>query len=304
MEESPKNKKRIAFIGKFARLYDEEYIARSFEMLGHEVLRLSPELGLNNLFARIDEWKPDICLFTKYEPPEGGKLFLQQLKKRGITSVCWLFDLYWDYPREHLIRAASYFRADVVATTDGGHEELWKKAGVNHILVRQGIYAPECYRDPIAKDPPHKVVFVGSDNALNEERSRTLRKLMRCYGNDFHWFGRMNTHEMRGGALNELYSDSAVVFGDSVWSPHYWSNRVVETLGRGGFLIHVDVPGIKDEYPYLVTYKRNAPEYLFSVIDHYLNNPGEREKIIQTNFEWVRHKYTMDKKCAELLSKI
>lgn len=293
---------RIAFIGKFARLYDEEYIARSFEALGHEVMRLPNEVALRALFERIDEWKPDICLFTKFEPSEGGNVFLNGLRDRGIKSICWLFDLYWGYPREHMVHAASYFRADYVVTTDDGHAAEWAKYRINHVCVRQGIYKPEAVvMDAI---PEGDIVFVGADNALNAERTKITKALEKRYEGRFVWYGKRNTHEIRGMDLNILYAKFKVVVGDSVWSPYYWSNRVVETLGRGGNLIHVDVPGIHEEYPDLTLYERGNLEALFSRIDYFLaGHDKERKEIIKKNHALVSQRYTMEDKCAELLVK-
>lgn len=293
---------RIVFIGKFERLYDEEYIARSFEMLGHEVLRIPNETSMRALFDRIDEFKPHICLFTKFEPSEGGQRFLRSLRDRRIISVCWLFDLYFGYARQNMVAAATYFKADVVVTTDGGHAAEWHQRNIQHLCVRQGIYAPEAKVVPqIAAKYSHDVIFVGMDNPLNTERAAMLKKVAQHYGSRFKWFGRHNTHEIRGLALNDLFSRSKIVIGDSVWSPFYWSNRVVETLGRGGFLIHVDVPGIKQAYPNLVTYERNSFEDLKAKIDHYIEHEDERLALIEQNAKYVQAGCTMKDRCRELV---
>jgi spore maturation protein CgeB len=78
----------------------------------------------------------------------------------------------------------------------------------------------------------------------------------------------------------------------------------VETLGRGGFLIHQEVDGLKEEYPHLVTYKRGDLNDLKEKIDYYIEHEDERKALVVKNYEWVRDNYTMDKKCAELLSKL
>ena len=295
---------RIAIIGKFQRLYDEEYIARSFEMLGHDVLRVPDNCSFIAIFNRFDEFQPHICIFTKYEPTERFAMFQQQLRLRKIKSICWIFDLYWEYPREYRITTAPFFKADIVVTTDGGHDDKWRSVGIKHYCVRQGIYREECKMlDPGGLKQRNGVIFIGSHNGWNEERIQTIQKISDYFGDRFKWYGKKNTHEVRGMALNALYAQpKTVVIGDSVWSPHYWSNRVVETLGRGGFLIHVEVPGLKEEYPDLVTYTRGDVAELIEKIKHYLNKDEEREAIRQKNYELVKNNYTMDKKCEELLN--
>ena len=292
---------RIAFIGKFENLYDEEYIALSFEKLGHELLRLNDNLTLTRIIEEVDAWHPDILLFCKYEPYEGGPTFYRELMKRKIKSVCWIFDLYIGYPRQYRIYSASFFRADSVFTTDGGHDDVWAAHSINHKCVRQGIYEPECVLYPF--NDPQGVAFVGSENALYPKRTEMIKAIRQRFS-PFSWYGRKNTNELRGLALNELYAKTKIIIGDSVYSPHYWSNRVVETLGRGGFLIHQEVEGLKEAYPYLVTYKRGALDDLYAKIDYYLEHEEERQQIVRLNHQYVLDNYTMDKKCAELLSLI
>lgn len=271
---------KISFMGKFERLHDEEYIARSFEILGHEVSRnvILPDY--------------DILLFTKWDNPE-----IPEMR----DTVCWLFDLYWGYEREWRIPHASYFKAHHVFTTDGGHRENWESVGINHQVVRQGIYRPEC---EIIPGTPEGIVFVGMDNPSNHDRQEELKFIIKHYANRFRWFGKDNTHDLRGTRLNKEYGNAKIVIGSSVYSPHYWSNRVVETLGRGGFLIHQEVPGIRKEFPFLVTYPRGDFRELKRLIDYYTENEKERQHLLRLNHQWVLENYTMEKKCDELLSKL
>lgn len=292
---------RIAYIGRFAKIYDEEYIARSFESLGHEVLRIADNYGLTSTFRRIVEFEAEIVIFAKLEIAEDGFKFIKMLRERNIKTVCWLFDLYFGYPREHRVLVSPCFRADYVFTTDGGHEEKWKALKINHQVVRQGIYKPECELEPL--DNPHGVVFVGGANPIYPKRLKQIDFVRKSFS-DFRWFGQKSTDEMRGYNLNKLYATAKIAIGDSVYSPSYWSNRIVETLGRGGFFIHQDVPGLKEEYPHLVTYETDNVRDLREKIDYFLEHEEERQRIIAANFAFVKQNYTMEKKCAELLGKL
>lgn len=285
-------------IGKFVKMHDEEYIALSFESLGHKVIRVPQHTVAIDIGLALDKHKPDILLYMKWECPQEilGKVNL--LRKNGMKTVCWLFDLYFNYPREYQVATKSFFKSDYVFTTDGGNDEKFKELGVNHKCIRQGIFKEECFMDnpsPIKYD----VVFVGSESPIYPERTDRIHLMGKKFS--LKWFGKENTDEKRGTRLNELYSETKIVIGDSYYSPHYWSNRVVETLGRGGFLIHQEVEGLKEEYPYLVTYKRGDLKDLANKIEYYLKNENERREIVKKNFEWVRDNYTMDKKCKELI---
>lgn len=290
---------KISIIGKFKRLYDEEYIARSFEMLGHTVQRIEERLITHQIVGLIDEFNPDVVLWTKLMVVEPHKV-REALRK--YKTVCWVFDLYFDYEREFRIKTHPAFTADYVFTTDGGHQERFKSVGINHQCVRQGIFKEDCY---IADGTPEDtIVFVGSDNVYNQQRNKQISVIQQRFGDKFKWYGRFDTNEVRNGDLNILYSKSKIVIGDSVYSPHYWSNRVVETLGRGGFLIHQEVEGLKECYPHLVTYKRGDFDDLCAKINYYLAHEEERLDIVRKNFEWVKENYTCDKQCQKILDYI
>ena len=57
---------------------------------------------------------------------------------------------------------------------------------------------------------------------------------------------------MRGQELRDLYASVDVVVGDSCFAgsglANYWSDRIPETLGRGGFLLHPMVPGLEQHF--------------------------------------------------------
>lgn len=301
---------KIALIGKFARIHDEEYIARSFEMIGHDVLRLESRLTLGVMWSSVTEFGPDLLLYGKFpnESAQGDndacQKFIELVGGKGVKTAAWLFDLYFGYDREPLVGNRAYFKGGRVFSTDGGHAADWERLGISHECVRQGIYREECRL--LDFDSPAGIAFVGSHNGGNMERVETLSQIRIHFGPLFSWYGKKDTNELRGMDLNRLYAKTKVIVGDSVYSDRYWSNRVVETLGRGGFLIHVEVPGIREAYPHLVTYRRGDMADLFNKISHYLNpaNERERRKIVNLNYDWVKTRCTADMRCAELISKL
>lgn len=288
---------KIIYIAKFKKMWGEEYIARGFESLGHKVGRIDVGTRLKDIIRDIDGFKPDIVIFAKFTHPY-AQTVIDHCKKNKIKTVCWVFDLYWNYAREYQLNTPA-FTADYVFTTDGGNHD-WSKYGINHNCVRQGIFERECVM--LESEKEIDVLFVGSFNPNNAERNKILKLVAEDF--NFTWIGKSDDNEVRGMRLNELYAKTKVVIGDSVYSPSYWSNRVVETLGRGGFLIHVEVEGIKEEYPHLVTYKRGDYEDLKNKIEYYLSHDKERNAIITKNFNLVKEKYTCTQKCKELLTYI
>ena len=69
------------------------------------------------------------------------------------------------------------------------------------------------------------------------------------YGNRYSKFGWPETFH-RNAQLNNLYANSKIAIGDSVCigfnHERYWSDRVFETIGRGGFIIHPYIKGLEE----------------------------------------------------------
>lgn len=294
----------IFFIGKFKKLWDEECIARSFEDLGIRVIRQEENVIGKEILPKIIEAKPDLVMFAKLQLANDPMWLLRELKKLKIPTVSWTFDLYFDYVREINVPHYAFMKADHVFTTDGGHEEKFKKHNINHHCLRQGIYEPEAVL--IEGNRDIDVLFVGSDNPHHPYRAALMKFLEMTYPK-FKWVGRYNTDEARSMALNELFGQAKIVIGDSVYSPNYWSNRVYESLGRGAFLITPDVPGLDQEFKYyehLVPYKLWDFDGLKKKIDHYLTHEQEREKIRRAGFEFTKENYSYKKRCEKLLQVI
>lgn len=285
---------KIIYIAKFNKMWDEEYIARGFEDLGHTVGRINEATRVRDILRDIQSFKPDLVIFAKFQQPHAEQV-INECKRLKIKTVCWVFDLYFGYNRQYQLESPA-FKADYVFTTDGGEHD-WFRYAINHNCVRQGIFERECVL--VEDEKEHDVIFVGSFNPYNVERNKILEKIDKDF--DFKWFGKEDSDAIRGMKLNELYAKSKIVVGDSVYSPHYWSNRVVETLGRGGFLIHMEVEGLKEAYPHLVTYKRGDYEDLKKKIEYYLKNDKQRNDIIKKNYKWVRDNYTCSKQCQRLI---
>lgn len=284
---------RIAYIGNFDRMWDEEYIALAFEDLGHSVGRIREFRP--NIVNDLIEFKPDVVIWAKFRVGR-PEMILQWCKDNKVKTVCWVWDLYWGYQREEFIHTKPMFKADLVFTSDGGHEKEWESVGIKHKCIRQGIYEKECYREK--GEIENDVVFIGTFNPYNKERNKMLDLIRQDF--NLKWYGEKGEAEIRGPKINRLLGKSKVVVGDSVYSPYYWSNRVVETLGRGGLLIHQEVEGLKEEYPYLVTYKRGDYADLKKKITYYLKHDKEREELIEKNLKWVKENHLCKHRCKEL----
>jgi hypothetical protein len=301
--------KRIIYIGDFrASFSTENYIAWAFQELGYDVTCIQEgSLYIGSVESMVSEVKaidPDFVLFSKGRPRGNTEAFIEHLKKHGIKTCVWLFDLYFDLPGDRkykLLRKEAPFNCEYIVSTDGGHEKEFADAGIKHRTVRQGIYEKEAILYERPKDI--NVLFVGGDYFKN--RKTLFDSLKAWYGKGFVLIGNTPDNQVRGLALNELYASSKVVVGDSQPSPRYWSNRIYETLGRGGFLIHPYVEGLEEEFEigkHLVTFPRGDFAKLKELIDYYLEHDEEREQIRKAGFEHIKKHYTYKERCKELIN--
>ena len=298
--QGEKTQIKIFYIGGFSKSYDSEvYIAHGFRQLGVDIKCWDESLNLplDMLLERIEMFNPDFVLLSKNK--KYGKPLIERLRGKYLT-VSWLFDLYHDLPREMGCQRStkdSPFYADRVFMSDGG------EVGIQKETIRQGIHEPEAVLGKANVD--HDVVFIGSDTYFG--RHKMIEFLKETYGDRFAHYGMGGKPEVRGLELNNLLAGSKVVVGDSVHSPNYWSNRIYEVIGRGGFLLHPKVEGLDEEfepYKHYIPFERGNFEQIKEIVDYYISHDKEREKIRLAGFDFCKTNYKYQDRCLTLLQKV
>jgi FkbM family methyltransferase len=273
---------RIGYIGNFTRPWcTEVHVANSLRALGHEVVQLQE----NTL--DFDRLQPnyDLLMWTRTWEVDQVKALaaLARLRANGVPSCSFHLDRFHGLDREYLIETEPFFRTDVLFTPDDGP---WEKYDVEHVWTPPGVYDVECREVPARPNRwPFDVVFVGSHPYPHREwepvRTRVIDAFRAKFGKRFAVLP-VKGRPLRGYALQSLYATVPVVLGDSclVGNPsRYWSDRIPETLGRGGVLIHPSVDGL-DEWYFpnvdLFTYPAGNPEQAVRTADDLLHDPGLR----------------------------
>ena len=157
------------------------------------------------------------------------------------------------------------------------------------------------------------VIFVGSKKYHPEwqYRPQLISWLEDTYKNKFEHYGNGGIKSVRGDQLNKLYSSTKIVVGDTLCIgfnyPDYWSDRIYETMGRGGFIIHPYIKGLEKEFEdkkHLVFYEYGNFDQLKELIDYYLVHDEEREAIRKAGHELVKNNYTYKNRWEQILKEL
>jgi len=261
---------RAYYIGNFAAPYStENEIRLAFESLGWDVdahqeadfmTALDTERGRALVADRAVA--ADLVLHTmtqgQYPDTDATVRLWNLCAQRGIPTASMHLDLFYGIgaakrggvQRRHLPAQHPMFRVAHVFTPDGSHDHLWKRDGVNHHWLPPGVGARWCY-DATPMPSQYLVGFAGSDRYHVEwpHRGELLAHLRDWYGDRFVHLGGTSTPRVNGEDLNRWYRSVPVWVGDSCLTApdfRYWSDRVPETWGRGGFLIHPRVDALNE----------------------------------------------------------
>jgi len=269
---------QIAFIGNFKPDHSTENQLRWAleEGLGHDVETLQENEV--NLAAIRTAMEFSDMLFWVRTPGwlrVHDREMLELLASAKIPTVSVHLDKFWGIPdREALIGVHPFFKTQFVFTADGSRQEDFKARGVNHFWMRPAVSEVYCHPGTPWDMYRCDVGFVGAKDYHSEYpfRKQLVEFLEKTYGDRFkHITG------LRGHALNDFYASCKVVVGDCIFAgtPRYWSDRVPETCGRHGFLLHPQIDGL--EVPVAV-YHRQDLEDLQEMIEMYLEWPCQRRK--------------------------
>lgn len=315
---------RIAYVGNVKNLASdgkpfntERHIQLSLEKLGHEVSLIQEDEINQPLVDLVDGH--DLFLWTRTWEGKVTKEDLRNIERLGIPTVSFHLDVYSNIKRDGGMGIKSAFwDTQHVFSPEGSPQSarIFKEHGINHHYLPAGVFEGECYiADPVPQYR-HDIVFVGGGEDYSHPewayRGQLVRWLRQTYGDKFAKYG-YPQRTVRGKELNQLYSSAKIVIGDSLckdfMDSYYFSDRIFETTGRGGFTIAPYIAGITD---YFVD-RKEAVFYSFgnwvqlkNLIDYYLSEEGstEREQIRKAGHERTKRDHTYTNRVQEMLRKV
>jgi len=302
---------KIIYLGQFANPFSdttERHIKYSFEKLGHQVIPISEEYfhqERNRVLEEIYYENADLFFFHK-----GGwrkKVHPRELADFLTYVTCkkafWFFDKIADLTMETLETGPFLRQAwmDIVLpfvdygfVTDGTFVRRTNYR--NLYLLRQGIGDQTIpYKGQFRPEYNIKVAFLGR---VYGERERFVRLLKREFGRDFEVF-----NNIFGKELKDFCASAKIIVAPlHPADDYYWSSRIYQVLGNGGFLIHPRCEGLKEEFEdgkHYVSY-HTYPD-LIRKIRYYLEHEDERKKIQKAGYEHCIKNYTYTYRVKKML---
>ena len=316
---------RIGYIGNFDPEHStENHVRQAIERVGHQCLPFQEnqtetwtDLGAYDIDLDLVLWTrtgwdwPHLTGWSWEEATGRQRDLLAHLAGKSIPTVGFHLDRWWGLDREGQVDVEPFFRCDLVCTADGGHPDKWEQAGVNHVWLPPGVSLAECERTPriraeYARTP---LVWVGSWQHYHPEWQPYRRELIGQLRSRYR--GKVGLYPKRGRGIRgqplcDLYNSAKIVIGDSCLAggaTRYWSDRIPETVGRGGFLVHPWVDGLDEHFgpEHLATWPLGDWDALFAVVDHYLSDDGARDTIRRAGREHVMNHHTYERRVEQVI---
>lgn len=306
----------VGWVGNYQRPWcSEQHFTASVEALGHRMIRWQEDTtDWPTILADVKAEGVQVVFWTRTWPAETATVLpvLDDLRAMGVPTVAYHLDLWWGLNREHQVHDQPFFRCGLVVSPDDSPK--WATHGINHLWLPPGVYDAEC--GPVPPDRrrfPHDVVFVGSHPYPHPEwepyRTQLIRRMQSEFGRRFAVWPKRG-QPIRGRALQTLYASARVVVGDSCLAGEthqYVSDRVPETLGRGGLLVHPFAPWMTDWWEPdmdLLTYHQGDFGAAVEAVDWALDHPTEAREIAEHGRETVLARDTYRHRMATVLGHV
>jgi len=312
---SEDKKLRIAYVGNFAPEYSTENdVRKAIEYLGHECVQLQEGDNYNPNKAPFDKIRhealnSDMLLWTgtwgDAYPLQDVLNLVHECAVKEIPTAMIHLDTFWSTGRagrkwwlEPMFQMAYLF------TADGDYTDKWELLGKNHMWLRPGIRYDAAKFGVERPEYECDIALVGSNGQgyhedvwpYRKELADKLREI--CKRNKWSFKNPGGDQEKidRNDDMNDFYASAKITVGDSLClkkeDSKYWSDRVPEATGRGGFLIMPHIKALKYDWPKLPTYDWGDWKMLEDMLKHYMDNPDERHTIQAENQQITAAEHT------------
>lgn len=307
---------RVLQLGNFSAPHStENELRKALAACGHDVTALQENQPGVFLTAADMVTDHQMVLWTRtgWNPPvphDQQHALLHAAERASVPTVGYHLDRWWGLNREHQVPEEPFFRCSLVVTADGGHDTEWADSGVNHRWLPPAVSSLECNPGVPHSRYRSDLAFVGSwrpgYHAEWTHRPELIAFLQSTYGQRCRFWPPIGKPAVRGQALRDLYTSVKVLVGDSCLAggvTRYWSDRIPETLGRGGFLIHPWVEGLDEHFDngvHLLTWPIGDWADLEHKIQWALDHDEERRAIAAAGRQHVLEHHTYTRRMEQL----
>ena len=274
------------------------FIQRAFESLGHKVVVVDAKVEPHQTFSVFTASRFDL-VFCSRTPSLLSQV--QAIKKISpVPIVCWNVDKRMDVNSFGVVLLRLFNEVDLFYTAALGNVEQYKSLCPDTIVkhLQQGCFPPE--HDRITYNAADKekyacdVMFAGSISKVHTGRESLLSKLQKS-PLKVKLYGACNkTPKLLGEELRKAIACSTIVLGHSGMPSIEvgMSVRDYVTMACGGFLLTEYCLGMENWFNGMCAYYKTDQE-CFELIQYYLDNPRERQKLRGEGFREVHahHKY-------------
>ena len=233
----------------------------------HEVVRELERLGLE----AVDR-DHDVLLYFFGGP------------KKVVSPTC--YNIVWVYSHPDMVTAENLKGFDMIFSLSEGFTQKLKAMGYDRVETMIGASS----KKPLTAETEYDVVFVGNARGTKSYGRDIIRDLgsvdynLKVWGTNWE---KILPARHYGGPywdyreLDRLYAASKITLNDhhqDMAGEGFVSARVFDSLACGGFVISDRNKGIDDIFGSLVP-QYETPDELRRLIDYYLTNDAERERL-------------------------
>lgn len=304
---------KFLYIGNFGANHTEAHISGTLRDMGHTVIEAQENILVpGDLLRMATNEKPDLVLWTRTWPGFVTMRDLEELKAKGYVTVSYHLDLYVGLQRQSGLDSDPFWHTEYVFTADGDphSQKVFESKGINHHWLKAGVYKAECKPGRSNSEHRSSIAFTGTSQNYHPEwpyREELINFLRSTYGSWFKCYGNPYSG-VRGQDLNDMLASTDIIIGDTLCPGYthenYFSDRVFEITGRGGFIIHPRIKGLEKcfvEHEEIAFYDYGDFDHLKKLIDWYLDNPNYREAVRQKGMQRTINDHTYHSRMKEML---
>ena len=310
---------KIVFLGNFSVSYSSEnHHKKTLENLDHEVIPFQEGVATADEILLAAQYADMFVWVHTHGWQTTGTLTMPQvllaLKNGNVPTVTYHLDLWFGLDRQKDLEQDDFYKHIGYFFTVDKLMADWfnENTEVKGHYLQAAVFEEEC-RPTHMFEKKRDVIFVGSKGYHHEwqYRPQLIDRLADTYRDQFTHIGGDGIGTIRGEQLNAVYQNAKVAVGDSLCLnfdyPYYWSDRVYETLGRGGFIIHPYIKGMEEHFTdtkHLVFYKFGDFEELRHKINFYLEHDNLRERIRAQGQRHVKNHHTYRQRWEHIIKTV